>query len=171
MSKVYIGGELFTEADIAQRLKEGGSLKQMGFKVYNPIANDDINDKTELPTCADVFIQDTNEILNSDIITAPIDNEDSGLMFELGMVVGLQMFKDAVELTKGSLPKEYASILEKERKIYVVASDIRKDTAGNYDGIHVPKGYNQFVIGALEVAGAKFFNSFKELEEELAKWE
>lgn len=171
--KIYVGGELFTEADVTQRLKEGDMLIELGHPIYNPIANDEINDKSGNPTAEEIFLQDMAEVLSSDIITAPIDNEDPGLMMELGMALSGNLFMRALEKMKEELSEEALAIVEehnpfKEIEVFTVTSDIRTDTAGEYDSILIPKGYNQFVIGGLKVLGnGKFYKSFKEIQQEL----
>lgn len=171
--KIYVGGELFTEADITQRLKEGDMLLELGYPIYNPIANDDINDKSGNPTAEEIFLQDMVEILSSDIVTAPIDNEDAGLMMELGMVLSGNLFMRALKEMEGKLSKEALTIIEehnpfKEIEIHTIISDIRTDTAGEYDGMFIPKGYNQFVIGGLKVLGnGEFYKGFKSLRKSL----
>lgn len=168
--KVYIGGELFTEADVIQRLREGKDAKDLGYRVYNPIANDEINDKSDNPTSEDIFMQDTTEVLTSDFITAPIDNEDPGLMMELGMALAGNLFMEALDEMEEELSQEALEIVKKYNpfkrvEVLTIASDIRKETAGEYDSIHVPKGYNQYVIGGLESLGnGRFYNGWLEVE-------
>jgi len=175
MKKVYIGGPLFTEAEVSQRLKEGTQLEELGYDVYNPIANDDINDKNDNPTARDIFTQDVSEILTSDIVTAPIDNEDPGLMMELGLVLGGNLFMRAFEYMKKELDDESIRVIEKYTpfrsiEILSIASDIRKETAGNYEGVRVPKGYNQFVIGGLDcMCRGRVYDSFAKIKDILAK--
>jgi hypothetical protein len=54
--KVYIGGGLFTDKQISQRIQEEQKIKETlpEAKIYNPI-NDEINDKTKSPTARDIF--------------------------------------------------------------------------------------------------------------------
>jgi len=169
--RFYIGGELFTEAEVRQRVLEGESLEKLGFKVYNPIANDEINKKDSVPTNEDIFLQDMSKILTSDVVTAPIDNEDPGLMMELGMVLSGNLFMEALDKMTPELDAEALAIIQKHnpfKKIRVdaILSDIRRETAGDYVGMGVPKGYNQFVIGGLKVLGnGEFYSSFASLEE------
>ena len=38
MSKLYVGGSLFNEAEVNQRLKEGNMIESLtNYEVYNPI--------------------------------------------------------------------------------------------------------------------------------------
>lgn len=74
-----------------------------------------------------------------DVIFVDLTDEDIGVAMELGMV----LYRDV--------------------QIYPYISDIRIATAGEYDGINVPFGYSQFVIGGLE----KYFEVYLSFEEAL----
>lgn len=143
-NKVYMAGPLFSEAEVNQRLLEckliEGVIKDNGFdhEVFSPI-NAPSNDKSKLPTAKEVFLADEIELMQSKVIFADLSNEDAGVMMELGMVIH-----------------------DENVKIYPYLSDIRIGTNGEYDGIYVPYGYNQFVIGGLEHYGHKVYSSFQE---------
>ena len=141
MDKVYVGGSLFSQAQINQRLAEGRLLKNIGVDYYNPIENDEINDKSNLPTAYDIFMGDLRHILESNFILADIQDMDEGLLLELGIVIGLQMAKN---IDLDLIPKQ---------QIVAHNSDIRLGTNGEYNGMYVPYGLNQFVIGAIEEYG------------------
>jgi hypothetical protein len=141
MDKVYVGGGLFSQAQINQRLVEGKLLKNIGIDYYNPIENDEINDKSNLPTAYDIFMGDLQHILESSFILADIQDMDEGLLLELGIVIGLQMAKN---IDLDLIPKQ---------QIVAHNSDIRLGTNGEYNGMYVPYGLNQFVIGAIEEYG------------------
>lgn len=51
---------------------------------------------------------------------------------------------------KENVLKNISKMGIKERKIVAHNSDIRIATAGEYNDIHIPYGYNQYVIGGLE---------------------
>lgn len=141
MDKVYVGGGLFSQAQINQRLAEGKLLKNIGIGYYNPIENDEINDKSNLPTAYDIFMGDLQHILESNFILADIQDMDEGLLLELGIVIGLQMAKN---IDLDLIPKQ---------QIVAHNSDIRLGTNGEYNGMYVPYGLNQFVVGAIEEYG------------------
>ena len=141
MDKVYVGGSLFSQAQINQRLTEGQLLKNIGIDYYNPIENGEINDKSNLPTAHDIFMSDLQHILESNFILADIQDMDEGLLLELGIVIGLQMAKN---IDLDLIPKQ---------QIVAHNSDIRLGTNGEYNGMYVPYGLNQFVIGAIEEYG------------------
>lgn len=145
---VYVAGSLFSEADIKQRIFEGESIINAmhnegieGLHVFNPITNP-FNDKSTLPSAKDIFLGDYKVIQNSRAIFLNLDNPlDAGVMVELGQA--LEMIENGKDL-----------------RIFPVLSDIRVATAGEYDGIYVPYGYNQYVIGALEYYGIHIYDSF-----------
>ena len=87
MSKLYVGGSLFNEAEVNQRLKEGNMIESLtNYEVYNPIQAP-CNDKSKLPTSEDIFWGDTNEILESDVVIMDMSNmTDLGCATEVGII-------------------------------------------------------------------------------------
>lgn len=138
-----MAGPLFTEAEVSQRLKEYELLEKVNKKigseieVFTPILAPQ-NDKSKLPTAKDIFEGDEDELMESTVVFADLTHEDAGVMMELGMV------------------------LYKDIKIYPYLTDIRLSTAGEYDGLYVPFGYNQFVIGGLEKYFGTVYQSFQD---------
>ena len=55
----------------------------------------------------------------------------------------------------------------KNKNIYAVYSDIRMANAGEYNGVKVPYGTNQYVVGGLECMNGYFANTFKDALDEL----
>ncbi len=143
MKKIYMAGKLFSQADQAQRQKEYDLLVEINqelgvdYEVYSPI-HAPINDKSKLPSALDVFNGDEKELMESSVVFADLADEDPGVMMELGMV------------------------LLEDIRVYAYLSDIRIGTSGEYNGIYVPFGYNQFVIGGLEKYFGKVYLSFGE---------
>ena len=58
--------------------------------------------------------------------------------------------KEIIGNVKENVLKNISKMGIKERKIVAHNSDIRIATAGQYSDIHIPYGYNQYVIGGLE---------------------
>lgn len=149
--KIYIAGSLFNEAEVAQRILEEESLKEiLGFNnIYNPI-NAPCNDKAKLPTAKDIFGGDTFEILKSDIVIADLSNAtDLGVACEMGIVWTCNFIN---ELAKTMTLKEILEII-KPKEVVAHLSDIRKGTAHSYEGNHIPIGFNQYLIGCIEDMG------------------
>lgn len=173
--KYYIGGSLFTDKQIKQRLYEEEKLKETlkDVDIYNPITNDEINDKTKEPTSQDIFLQDTREILSSDVITADLDDIDTGLAAELGIAYGVNYMRDMITECLGSddVEKELRRILKiiPEKTVYATCSDIRQDTA-NENGVYKSWGHNLYVVGGIELMG-KIFRHFDDVIEYIKEGE
>lgn len=162
--KIYIAGSLFNEAEIAQRLKEEELLRGIGFEnIYNPISAD-VNDKSKLPTCLDIFWGDTDEILESNIITADITNSsDIGVSCELGII---WMCNYLHTLKEQGMTLEQITKMIPKKQLIAVNSDIRKSTSHLYEGDEIPYGINQYEVGLIKDTGV-IKNSFNELLDEL----
>lgn len=132
MKRLYIAGGLFSEAQIAARIKEGEALRErFGSKleIFNPIEQPYNQEKEELPTPEEIFIGDYEAIVNSDIVLFDMSDEtDPGVAAELGIVASM------AELGYDITP-------------IGVYSDIRLDSSNQY---HIPSyGVNHFTLGIL----------------------
>lgn len=148
--RIYIAGSLFNEAEINQRKLEEKKLLKLGFdNIFNPI-NAPCNDKAKLPTADDIFLNDTHEILNSDIVIADISNSlDAGVFCELGIIWACNCLNI---LSKTMTLEDILKIL-KPKKVIAHLSDIRKGTADKYSKNYIPTGFNQYMVGMIEDTG------------------
>ena len=170
--KGYVAGSLFNEAEVSQRKKEAQILKEeKGCKEiewYSPIEQP-CNDKSKLVTAKSVFVADTQAVIDADFIIADISNGDAGVSMELGIAYGLQYARAVLEkMFTNSRPNIRAQIMHnlekngiKQKNIYAVNSDIRLSNAGEYDGIHVPYGVNQYLVGGIECMNGVFVDKFE----------
>ena len=139
--KAYMAGKLFNDADRAQREKEYKLLIEanrrfsIDIEVFSPMYAP-INDKSTMPTSLDIFNGDESPLMSSDVVFADLSDFDPGVMMEIGMIV------------------------HKNVSLYAYLPDIRIQTAGEYKGIHVPFGSNQFVIGGIEKHFGKVYSNF-----------
>lgn len=154
MKKVYIGGGMFTDKEIDARLKDEEFMRKIlpDAEIYDPINNKEINDKTKKPTAKDIFLQDTKKVIESDIITADLDDNDEGLAMELGIAYGI---KYMIDIMKSCNSK--SDIIDKLRfiprkTVIATMNDIRQDTKGE-EGIHKSYGKNQYVVGGVQEMG------------------
>lgn len=135
--RIYLAGPLFSEGDIAQRIKEAAALRELGFEVYNPIEAPFNDDKSTLPTALDIFYGDFNQLKQCDLIVADVTHDDPGMYAELGIAWHL------------GLP------------IVSYNSDIRLNDASRYS---IPSfGMNHFVLGLLTCENNRMFTSFKDV--------
>ena len=166
MSKLYVGGSLFNEAEVNQRLKEGNMIESLtSYEVYNPIQAP-CNDKAKLPTSEDIFWGDTNEILKSDVIIMDMSNQlDLGCATEVGIIWMCNQLHRMAE--EGLSLEEILEIIPKKKFIGHL-SDIRKATANKYEGNRIPWGTNQYYVGcALDMGEIK--DNFQEVLNELVE--
>ncbi len=173
MKKVYIAGSLFKQGDIKQRLYEEQYIlrkSHRSWSIYNPI-NAPINNKSTLPSAQDIFLADFKQILNSDTILAALDDIDPGLYTELGICYGINYMLEQIKTLahKYKITERHIKNFLKQFKpktIYAHLSDIRIPTAHEYKGLHIPYGYNQFVIGLIEKNG-KIYHSVEDAIDEM----
>lgn len=162
--KAYIAGSLFSDASIRQRRYEKELLdRELPYiHWHNPIDDPEANDKTKQPTAETIFNNDTKHVLESDYIVAELDGLDSGTMFELGIATAVNIIQDHLhkeiqEATKADrfdIAAKYSLALGNimsnfpYKQIIAHHSDIRQDSKG-YEGVRMPYGLNQYVVGAL----------------------
>ncbi len=158
MKEVYVAGKLFKKQDVAERIEEGKKLNELGYTYFNPIEQPFNEDKSKLPTAADIFKGDTQAVLESKIILAELDDEDPGVMAELGIAWAISHLHTYFKAGKSieDFINDYPM-----KKIVAHATDIRIGSAGDYDGVNVTLGWNQYVIGLIEDQGKIFTNKEK----------
>ena len=173
MDKGYIAGKLFKEADQKQRIYEKHKLEEevKTIDFFNPLTDNPANDKSKLPTAQDIFINDTVKVIESKVIVAELDDEDPGVMMELGIAFGINYVLDFIEdLSQQGFPQ--GAILEEivktmpYKEVYAHLSDLRLSTNGKYEDRYVPYGCNQFVIGGVEQMG-EVYSSFDKIVKDL----
>ena len=162
MTKIYIGGSLFSEAEIAQRLKEEDKLRELygeTVDIFNPITAP-CNDKNSLPTALSIFEGDTDQILSSDVMLVDISNQsDAGVFTELGIAWACNFVNS---LANGGMSLSEVLEVMKPKHIVTHLSDIRKGTSHRYEGNYIPWGFNQYAIGCVQNADGKIADSLQE---------
>lgn len=167
---IYIAGKLFKDADINERIQEEHALREAGHTdIFNPITQPFNEDKSKaLPTSKDIFDGDTQAVIKSDKIVAELDDFDEGVMMELGIAYGINYMLDLLKkATNGSYEKINPNSLTAVddilnnipvKKVYAHLTDIRMQSAGEYNGIDVPFGTNQYVMGGVSQMGKIYTN-------------
>ena len=135
--KIYLGGAMFTKAEIEYNLKMAEKLRSCGFEVYCPNENTQINDKLSADITGELIFQlDMEQMLSSNVYICQI-SEDSGTMYETGFMDCLNKHVD---------PSKYYGVIG-------LATDMRLKTAPDprKSGVDNQAMYlNQFVIGGLK---------------------
>ena len=136
--RIYLGGPMFTYAEVTNNLRLSKKLRKNGFDVYCPNENDSINDKTRTDiTSEKIYLADIRELENSNVFLCQIA-EDSGTMWEAGYMDCLSKFDS--NKYKGAIG---------------LATDIRLQTPPDprKSGIDNQSMYlNQFIIGGLKLS-------------------
>lgn len=82
--RIYIGGAMFTEAEVNYNRYLSGLFKENGFEVYSPNDNAEINDKSRNDiTSEKIYRADINELLKCNVFVCQI-SQDCGTMWESG---------------------------------------------------------------------------------------
>jgi Nucleoside 2-deoxyribosyltransferase len=137
--KIYLGGPMFSAAEVQYNLQLSAKLREIGFDVYCPNENMAINDKkrTDL-TGEKIYAADVAEVEASNVFLCQVA-EDSGTMWEAG-------YMDC--LSKRVDPDRYLGCIG-------LATDIRLQTSPNpqQPGVDNQAFYlNQFVVGGLKLS-------------------
>lgn len=147
MSKLYLAGSLFNEAEVAQRKLEGRLLRErfgQKLEIFNPIDQPFNTNKESLPTPVDVFKGDYEAVKSADVVIADLTNNDPGVMAELGIAYENHAF------------------------IIGIDSDIRLMSANKYE---IPTyGMNHFILGLIQSRDGVLATSFAQAMDELDKY-
>lgn len=135
--RIYLGGAMFTYAEIQNNLRIAKKLRENGFDVYCPNENTDINDKTKGDiTSNKIYEADIRELKECNVFLCQV-SEDSGTMWEAGYMDCLSKHVDS----------------NKYKGVIGLATDIRLQTLPdvNKSGVDNQTMYlNQFVVGGLK---------------------
>lgn len=135
--RIYLGGPMFTAAEVAYNLRLAARLRQEGFYVYTPNENADINDKSRTDITPErVYDADIRELETANVFICQVA-EDSGTMWEAGYMDCLSKHVDR----------------EKYWGVIGLATDIRLQTVPNpsktgvdNQSLHI----NAFISGGLK---------------------
>ena len=188
MKTIYLAGDMLKKGSILLREQEAKELRELGHKIYSPIEDKSINDKTNQTEESNnglaerIVINDTRGILNSDIIVIEPHENALGTMVELGQIKG---YKDCARELKSILDKVVKSecddsqavnrlamelhflIKKYDKKVYPHLEDIRRTNIPE-TGDRRSWGINQYVYGVcLDLTDGKGLYEWEEILEEL----
>jgi len=155
MMKIYLGGPMFSAADVQYNLGLASRIRAQLFEVYCPNENLLINDKTRTDLTGEKIYQaDIVQLESSNIFLCQVA-EDSGTMWEAG-------YMDC--LSKHVNPEKYLGSIG-------LATDIRLRTLPSTEqaGVDNQAFYlNQFIVGGLKLS-LGIFQSEEDLIERLCQ--
>lgn len=135
--RVYLGGPMFTAAEVRNNLWLAGELRSAGFEVYCPNESEPINDKTRTDiTARKIYDADIAALELAHVYICQV-SEDSGTNWEAGYMDALNKHVD---------PQRYLGVLG-------LATDIRLQQQPDLSraGIENQAFYvNPFVVGGMQ---------------------
>ncbi|MBO5096517.1 MAG: nucleoside 2-deoxyribosyltransferase [Bacilli bacterium] len=186
MKTIYLAGDMLKKGSILLREQEARELRELGHKIYSPIEDKSINDKTNQTEESNnglaerIVRNDTRGIKNSDIIVIEPHENALGTMVELGQIKG---YKDCARRLKSILkylphvPQDeqlsyltdiLATVIQRyDKKVYPHLEDIRRTNIPE-SGDRRSWSVNQYVYGVcLDLTDGKGFYEWNEILEEL----
>ena len=188
MKTIYLAGDMLKKGSILLREQEAKELRELGHKIYSPIEDKSINDKTNQTEESNnglaerIVRNDTRGILNSDVIVIEPHENALGTMVELGQIKG---YKDCARELKSILDRVVKSecddsqainrlamelhflIKKYDKKVYTHLEDIRRTDIPEI-GDRRSWSINQYVYGVcLDLTDGKGLYEWEEILEEL----
>lgn len=188
MKTIYLAGDMLKKGSILLREQEAKELRELGHKIYSPIEDKSINDKTNQTEESNnglaerIVRNDTRGILSSDIIVIEPHENALGTMVELGQIKG---YKDCARELKSILNRLVKSecddsqavnrlamelhflIKKYDKKVYPHLEDIRRTNIPE-TGDRRSWSINQYVYGVcLDLTDGKGLYEWEEILEEL----
>ena len=180
---IYVAGDLLSEGAKMRREWEADQLRSTGATLHVPHEDKSINDKANAVQeglAERIVANDTQGIINSDVIVIDAHENGKGTLVELGQIKGMRDMADivlssVVDVTNGVLSERDAldliqadveSVLEK--KVYAHNTDIRRANDKPQAGDRREYGPNQYVYGTvLDLTDGKGFYDWDEIIEEV----
>lgn len=183
MKQVYIAGDMLLKGSQLVRQQEREQIEALGVKVYNPMDDKEINDKTNQTKESNdglaekIVRKDMKAILDSDVIVIAPESHALGTITELGQIYGInymleQMYSALViaEQLGDKRGMDYIqTVVEKipYKEVYAHYDDIRRTDIPE-QGDRRSFGVNQYVYGTvLALTQGRGFQEFDEIVESL----
>ena len=173
MKTIYLAGDMLKKGSILLREQEAKELRELGHKIYSPIEDKSINDKTNQTEESNnglaerIVRSDTRGILNSDVIVIEPHENALGTMVELGQIKG---YKDCARELKSILyivDLLHYFVQRNDKKVYPHLEDIRRTDIPEI-GDRRSWSINQYVYGVcLDLTDGKGLYEWEEILEEL----
>ena len=160
MSKrIYLGGDMLSLGQQMRREWEKKELERLGFDVYAPQDDKDINDKQnadQTGLAERIVYNDTAGIYKSDILIFDYLPHAQGTIAEMGYVHGVLQYVD-----------------NDKYDIYVQCTDVRQGTGHISDEQNRTEfSINQYVYGVvLDITNGRGIQTFEEICQDLIKRE
>ena len=180
---IYTAGDMLSEGARMRRAWEAEQLRSLGANLHVPHEDKSINDKANAVQeglAERIVSNDTQGIIDSDIIVIDAHENGKGTLVELGQIKGMKDMADIVLssvvcATHGVLSERDAldmiqAAVERmlEKKVYAHNTDIRRANSHPQAGDRREYAPNQYVYGTvLELTEGKGFYDWDEIIEEV----
>lgn len=180
---LYLAGDLLSEGAKMRREWEARGLRKAGANLHVPHEDASINDKANAVQeglAERIVANDTQGIINSDVIVIDAHENGKGTLVELGQIKGMRdmayLVARALELYEDG---EYTEVEALDRiasevndvfakKVYAHNTDIRRANTQPQSGDRREYGPNQYVYGTvLELTDNHGFYEWVEIIEEV----
>ena len=188
-TKTYLAGHMLDAGAVMRREWEAEQLRSAGANLHVPHEDKSINDKANAiqeGLAERIVSNDTQGIIDSDIIVIDAHENGKGTLVELGQIKGMRdmagiVLSSVLGVTNGVLSERDAldmiqadveSVMEK--KVYAHNTDIRRANSQPQVGDRREYAPNQYVYGTvLDLTGGVGFYDWDEIIEEvkeLCEW-
>ena len=182
---IYVAGDMLSEGARMRRAWEAEQLRKAGATLHVPHEDKSINDKANAVQeglAERIVSNDTQGIIDSDIIVIDAHENGKGTLVELGQIKGMKdmagiVLGSVLGVTNGVLSERDAldmiqadveTVLEK--KVYAHNTDIRRANDKPQAGDRREYGPNQYVYGTvLDLTNNNGFYTWEEIMKEVSE--
>lgn len=182
-TKTYLAGDLLSEGAKMRREWEAEQLRKAGANLHVPHEDKSINDKANAVQeglAERIVSNDTQGIIDSDIIVIDAHENGKGTLVELGQIKGMRdmakiildilLEADGTEDSANDVVSKAIEQIQKAafKKVYAHNTDIRRANTQPQAGDRREYGPNQYVYGTvLELTNGVGFYEWDEIIEEV----
>ena len=182
---IYVAGDLLSEGAKMRRAWEAEQLRSTGATLHVPHEDASINDKANAVQeglAERIVANDTQGIIDSDIIVIDAHENGKGTLVELGQIKGM---RDIAKMVSDVISENYSmfdddcdentvraieELVEEvvNKKVFAHNTDIRRANSHPQSGDRREYGPNQYVYGTvLDLTYGKGFYDWDEIIEEV----
>lgn len=180
---IYSGGDMLKKGSQLIKNQENEELRSLGFNVYSPQDDKEINDKQNQTKESNdglaekIFAKDSNGILTSDILIFEVDNNNVGTSVEVGQVAQSELLH-LLDLQKQGVLDSSLSVLELtklpnredyfNKKYFFHSYDVRRTDIPEASDRR-SWSINQYLYGAVAFLSSKGIQPWEDIISELKK--
>ena len=182
---IYVAGDLLSEGAKMRRAWEAEQLRSTGATLHVPHEDASINDKANAVQeglAERIVANDTQGIIDSDVIVIDAHENGKGTLVELGQIKGM---RDMAKMVSDVISENYSmfdddcdentvraieELVEEvvNKKVFAHNTDIRRANSHPQSGDRREYGPNQYVYGTvLDLTYGKGFYDWDEIIEEV----